>query len=123
MSFVGPRPASTSNVSELYVGKYKKIQDVRAGLTSYASLYDYKHGELFVSDNEKYINEVLPVKLELELYYIEHWSIATDLKLIIQTAITIVQIVFGKKNFKYTPIEKEYVDKLAQTRNTMEVSQ
>jgi putative colanic acid biosynthesis UDP-glucose lipid carrier transferase len=60
-----------SAVDQLYTGKYVKIADVRPGLTSAASLYDYTVGDTY-TDDKVYIKEVLPVKLEMELYYVEH---------------------------------------------------
>ena len=113
MSVVGPRPASSVNADELYSGEYKKIQDVKPGLTSYASLFDYKHGELFVSDNDTYIKEILPVRLELELYYVKVWNVFKDWGLVFSTVLVILQIIFGKKKFHYTNIEQNAIDKIA----------
>lgn len=106
MSIVGPRPASMANANELLVGKYKDIMSALPGLTSYASLFDYKHGELFITDNEKYISEILPVKLELELYYAHNWSLGKDMELIVQTVYYIFRIALGEKVFKYTKLEQ-----------------
>lgn len=105
MSIVGPRPMVATSVNELYCGKYEKITDVRPGLTSAASLYDYTVGDTYTDDNA-YIREVLPVKLEMELYYVEHESLFYDVKLVWRTIITIVQVLFKKKNFK---AQKEYL--------------
>lgn len=122
MSVVGPRPPSTANVDDLYIKKYSKILDIKPGLTSYASLFDYKHGELFVEDNERYIAEILPVRLDLELFYAETKNIATDFKLILTTIYTIICIILGKKNFKYTKIEKYYIDKNTNINDKCEVT-
>ncbi len=121
MSIVGPRPASTANSDELYEGEYAKIQNVKPGLTSYASLFDYKHGELFVSDNDKYIKEILPVRLELELLYVKTWNIFKDWGLIFSTILVIAQIVFGKKKFSYTKVEQSAIDKVATINKEAEV--
>ena len=48
MSVVGPRPEDEANASKIYVGEFQHILDVKPGLTSPASLYDYTHGELMV---------------------------------------------------------------------------
>jgi lipopolysaccharide/colanic/teichoic acid biosynthesis glycosyltransferase len=109
MSIVGPRPASVSNVNDICVGEYRKILSVTPGLTSIASLFDYKHGELFVEDNEKYISEILPIKLELEMFYVKKRNIWMDSWLILDTIITIIQIICGKKYFKYTKFEMEVI--------------
>ena len=47
MSVVGPRPEDEANASKIYVGEYQHILDVKPGLTSPASLYDYTHGEKY----------------------------------------------------------------------------
>jgi putative colanic acid biosynthesis UDP-glucose lipid carrier transferase len=84
MSVVGPRPEDQENADKVYVGEYKHIMDVKPGLTSTASLYDYTHGELF-EDEESYEREFMPKKLKLELYYVKHASFWYDMVLIIRT--------------------------------------
>ena len=46
-SIVGPRPEDEVNAANYYIGEYKHILDVKPGLTSPASLYDYTHGEKY----------------------------------------------------------------------------
>ena len=99
MSVVGPRPEDKENADKVYVGEYKHILDVKPGLTSPASLYDYTHGELF-EDEESYENVFLPKKLKLELYYINHRSFGYDIFLILKTAWLIILKTCGKKTFK-----------------------
>ena len=74
MSFVGPRPERPEIIE-----KYTKVMPefvyrmkVKAGLTGYAQIYG------------KY-NSLPYDKLKLDLYYIEHFSVWLDLKLIILT--------------------------------------
>lgn len=99
MSVVGPRPEDKENADKVYVGEYKHILDVKPGLTSTASLYDYTHGELF-EDEESYEKVFLPKKLKLELYYVNHRSFGYDILLIIKTAWLIIQKTCGKKEFE-----------------------
>lgn len=99
MSVVGPRPEDKDNADKVYVGEYKHILDVKPGLTSTASLYDYTHGELF-EDEELYEREFLPKKLKLELYYVNHQSFGYDILLILRTAWLIIQKTSGKKDFE-----------------------
>ena len=99
MSVVGPRPEDQENVEKVYVGEFKHIMDVKPGLTSTASLYDYTHGELF-EDEEQYEKVFMPEKLKLELYYVNHRSVWYDLWLILKTAWLIILKTCGKKNFK-----------------------
>ena len=107
MSVVGPRPEDKENADKVYVGEYVHILDVKPGLTSTASLYDYTHGELF-EDEESYEKEFMPKKLKLELYYVNHRSFRYDIVLILRTAWLIIQKTSGKKDFK-EPIELKIV--------------
>lgn len=99
MSVVGPRPEDQENAEKVYVGEFKHIMDVKPGLTSTASLYDYTHGELF-EDEEQYEKVFMPKKLKLELYYVNHRSVWYDLWLILKTAWLIILKTCGKKKFK-----------------------
>lgn len=99
MSVVGPRPEDQENAEKVYVGEFKHIMDVKPGLTSTASLYDYTHGELF-EDEEQYEKIFMPKKLKLELYYVNHKSVWYDLWLILKTAWLIILKTCGKTNFK-----------------------
>ncbi len=98
MSVVGPRPEDKENADKVYVGEYVRILDVKPGLTSTASLYDYTHGELY-EDEETYEKEFMPKKLKLELYYVNHRSFWYDIVLVLRTAWLIVLKTCGKKNF------------------------
>ena len=98
MSVVGPRPEDKENADKVYVGEFKHILDVKPGLTSTASLYDYTHGELY-EDEESYEREFMPKKLKLELYYVNHASFWYDIVLIFRTAWLIIQKTCGKSEF------------------------
>ena len=84
MSIVGPRPMTVEHVDELYCGKYAMVLNVKPGLTSAASLFDYTVGDTY-KDNEAYRREVLPVKLEMEKMYVERQSFAYDCNLVWRT--------------------------------------
>lgn len=98
MSVVGPRPEDTVNADKMYQGEYKHILDVKPGLTSPASLYDYTHGEEY-EDEELYEREFVPQKLQLEMYYVKHQSFWYDIKFILKTAWLIVLKTCGKRDF------------------------
>lgn len=113
MSVVGPRPEDVGNANNLFVGRYENILSVKPGLTSPASLYDYVVGEEFETI-EDYTREVLPVKMELELYYVQNRSFAYDIMLVLRTAMTIVKKVVGVKQNppkEYYKIQGNYVKK------------
>ncbi len=103
MSVVGPRPEDKENADKVYVGEYKHILDVKPGLTSTASLYDYTHGELY-EDEDLYEKEFMPKKLKLELFYVKHASFCYDIFLILKTAWLIILKICGKKDFE-EPVE------------------
>ena len=103
MSVVGPRPEDKENADKVYVGEFVHILDVKPGLTSTASLYDYTHGELY-EDEESYEKEFMPKKLKLEMYYVNHRSFWYDIHLVLKTAWLIILRTSGKTNFE-EPIE------------------
>ena len=87
MSVVGPRPEVRRYV-EMYDERQRRVLTVRPGLTDYASLQYISESELLAesADPEKtYIEEIMPVKLELNLQYIEKQSLGEDLSIIFKT--------------------------------------
>ena len=110
MSVIGPRPLSVAGANLHYTGKYEKASDVRPGLACLDSLYDYAHGELFVSSNEEFREKVLPVSNELAKMYVEKRSIGLDIFCILRTLKLIFQIAIQKKrDFPLTKYEAEAV--------------
>lgn len=107
MSVVGPRPEDKEIADRIYKDAYSNIMQVKPGLTSIGSLYDFTHGELF-ADEAEYERVFLKQKLALELYYVENRSLWLDIKLIFRTAELILLTVFGKKNFA-PPHELEFI--------------
>lgn len=102
MSIVGPRPMTFSSVDKIYYGKYQRVLNIKPGLTSAASLFDYTVGDTY-KDDKAYIKEVLPIKLEMELMYVERQSFFYDAELIFRTLATIFQVLTGKRDFKDQP--------------------
>ncbi len=103
MSVVGPRPEDKDNADKVYVGEFVHIMDVKPGLTSTGSLYDYTHGELFPNE-ELYEKVFMPKKLKLELFYVYHRSFWYDMRLVLKTARFIIQRSCGKQSFE-EPLE------------------
>lgn len=102
MSIVGPRPLMIESVDKFYTGKYTPVLNVKPGLTSAASLYDYIVGDTY-KDDIAYRKEIVPVKMEMELLYIENQSFLYDCQLVWRTIVTILGVFFGKKSFKEQP--------------------
>lgn len=95
MSLVGPRPEVPKYV-ELYNDEQKKILQVPAGITDYASIYFSNESELLgkADDPEKfYIEKIMPYKIELNQKYIENINIFTDIKIIILTILKIAGFI------------------------------
>lgn len=113
MTIVGPRPVSEVSAEKNYVGEYACIPEVKPGLACFDSLYDYAHGELFVDDNNEYINKIIPVRIELAKMYVDKRSIAVDVYCILRTVRLIFEIMILKKQeFAYTKYEEEAVKRV-----------
>jgi len=87
MSFVGPRPELRKYV-ELYTPDQRKVLSVRPGITDYASIEYFDENELLAKSQDPemtYIEEIMPAKLSLNLYYISRQSFLTDLRIIFRT--------------------------------------
>ena len=108
MSVVGPRPLTIAGVRRQYSGVHECITSVRPGLTCLDSLYDYVHGELVVTDNEEFMNKVMPVRRELARIYVQRQSVTLDIYCIVRTVKLIFDVVIAKKKeFPYTKLESE----------------
>ena len=76
MAIIGPRPASKDQVSVVRAGQYSVVSNVTPGLSGPSALYDYIYGDT-VNDESEYQRLVLPARLELDKYYVEHVSLPT----------------------------------------------
>lgn len=106
MSIVGPRPEHPRIVDQYYAPEHRRLLQVRPGLTSPGTLYDYAHGEALVgrADPERaYVERLLPLRLALDLVYVDRASLAYDLALIGRTVALIVAVVCGRRRFGDPP--------------------
>jgi lipopolysaccharide/colanic/teichoic acid biosynthesis glycosyltransferase len=88
MSMVGPRPELPRYV-RCYPEQYRRILSVRPGITDLASIVYRNEGELLAAaenPEDKYVSEVLPVKLRLNLEYVTRPGLLRDLRLLWLTA-------------------------------------
>lgn len=95
MSLVGPRPEVPKYVN-LYNEEQRKILEVPAGITDYASIYFSNESELLGKSDapEKfYIEKIMPYKIELNQKYIQNIGILTDIKIIILTILKIAGFI------------------------------
>ena len=95
MSIVGPRPAAVDQVAITRGGENAVAASVPCGLTSQSSLWDYIYGDQF-TDEEEYNEKVLPIRLKLDVYYVQNASFFGDIKLILWTVIAIFYTVCKK---------------------------
>ena len=89
MSFVGPRPDVPGYADKLQ-GEDRNILKLRPGITGPASLKYRDEEELLASveDPIRYNDEVIyPDKVRLNLYYFNHYSFWTDIKMIFATVL------------------------------------
>ena len=92
MSLVGPRP-NVGRETDLYTEAERRLLDVRPGITDFASIVFADDGEILRdADNPDiaYNQLVRPWKSRLGLFYIEHRSLALDLRLIWLTALAVL---------------------------------
>ena len=86
MSFVGPRPEDPRYVA-LYSPEQRKVLDLRPGVTSPASLHYRDESSLLTGPDaqEKYVHQILPHKLAIELEYRHQKSAWTDVVIVLRT--------------------------------------
>ena len=82
MAFVGPRPERKYYIDQILQrdSRYERLYSLRPGITSYATL---KNGYTDTIDK-------MLVRLEMDLYYLEHQSLWTDAKILWKTFANIV---------------------------------
>ncbi|MBQ0111481.1 MAG: exopolysaccharide biosynthesis polyprenyl glycosylphosphotransferase [Oscillospiraceae bacterium] len=105
MSFVGPRPERTENVYE-YTKMYPEFNlrhKVKGGLTGYAQIYG------------KY-NTTPQDKLNMDLLYIEKYSLLLDIKLVFMT----IKIIFQKESTEGFTEEASKIGEIAHQNDVEE---
>lgn len=92
MSLVGPRPEVPRYVAAYSPEQRERVLSVRPGITDFASLLFRDENDLLAraDDPEKaYVSQVLPHKLRVAVNYVDHASLAGDLKVLGLTVKTI----------------------------------
>ncbi len=94
MSLVGPRP-EVSRYVDLFAEDYGAILTVRPGLTDLASLKYIDESAVLAAapdPDDEYLNVVLPEKLRLAKFYVQHTSTILDLAIVTQTILCLLKI-------------------------------
>lgn len=92
MSLVGPRP-NVKRETDLYTSEEKRLLSVRPGITDFASIVFSDEGDILAGkpDPDIAYNQLIrPGKSRLGLFYVDHSSVALDVRLIVLTAMAIV---------------------------------
>ncbi len=91
MSLVGPRP-ELRKFTDLYNPQQRRVLDVRPGMTDPASIQFRNENEMLDGKPDPigyYTREILPVKLALNIKYMEDRSSFKDVRIILQTLVSI----------------------------------
>jgi lipopolysaccharide/colanic/teichoic acid biosynthesis glycosyltransferase len=108
MAFVGPRPEAVDVVEAAYDERYCPVLSVLPGLVSPGSLVNYTHeSDLLdgVVTDRDYIDEVMPIKIALDLAYLRSRTLTSDFRLVWRTARTIFLVAVGERHF---PLPEEW---------------
>jgi lipopolysaccharide/colanic/teichoic acid biosynthesis glycosyltransferase len=94
MSIIGPRPQTRGHVDLYSEGVRKEIFKVLPGLSGIGSIF-FRDEERILTHSPKgykraFEEDITPYKGSLELWYIEHWSLWTDLKLVLLTICAVI---------------------------------
>jgi lipopolysaccharide/colanic/teichoic acid biosynthesis glycosyltransferase len=100
MSLVGPRP-DVPGFADLLAGDERVVLAVRPGITGPATLH-FRHEELLlatVADPVAYNRDVLyPAKVEMNMAYVLHYSLQTDLRCLAGTLLQLSHREVGTTN-------------------------
>lgn len=91
MSFVGTRPEVEKYV-DTYSDEMKATLLMKAGVTSLASIHFRNEQDLLQgveNIDQRYVEEILPLKMKYNLEYLKNFSILGDLKLLVKTVISV----------------------------------
>ncbi len=127
MSFVGPRPLVTQTWDEPCIQEQAvTVLSVRPGITSDATL-NFRNEEAilaalaFEHQEEAYLKAIMPLKLEMEIEYLERATFRSDWRIILQTVLRVVNPSEGpdplfKKSAPVT-VQPQYTPLLEQKRD------
>ena len=124
MSIVGPRPEDLKIVADHYDEIGMSTLAVRPGLAGVSSIYNYTHGEKMLTGTDPeqiYTKDLLPIKLALEVAYLQRASLMYDIRLIVRTISAIIRIATGQKQFPDPPEMAAACSLLDESKRTLAV--
>jgi lipopolysaccharide/colanic/teichoic acid biosynthesis glycosyltransferase len=92
MSLVGPRPEDPRYVA-LYTAQQLEILKLRPGITGLASV-EFRHEEAILTGDDwetRYVEEVMPAKLALDLQYAQNPSVWADIVILWRTLLAVLK--------------------------------
>lgn len=116
MSFVGPRPLPMQHWEEPFMQEEAScVLSVRPGITSQATVKFRNEEELLAPFSpeqveEVYMKAIMPVKMKMNLEYLETAGFASDLHMILKTILRVFNPQEGKNDFlirEYLPVFDE----------------
>ncbi|MBC7814995.1 MAG: sugar transferase [Burkholderiales bacterium] len=92
MSLVGPRPEDPRYVA-LYSPQQREVLKLRPGITSLASVQYLDEEALLTGDDweTRYVQEVMPAKLALDLQYAQNPSLWADIVILWRTVVAVLR--------------------------------
>lgn len=125
MSIVGPRPEDPDIVQRHYTLLHHETLRVRPGLASPGAIYHYTHGDALLTGGDPetvYAERLLPLKLALDVVYVRHASLGSDVRIIGRTVSTITAILAGRRRFPEPPEAAEALALMEAERMTCDTN-
>ena len=105
MSLVGPRPEVQKFV-DMYTDEEKAILDARPGITDWASIWNADEGAVLAGaddPDQAYLELIRPTKLKLQLDYVRHHNLLTDIRIILYTIRKVLRRTWVPKRLRAYP--------------------
>jgi undecaprenyl-phosphate galactose phosphotransferase/putative colanic acid biosynthesis UDP-glucose lipid carrier transferase len=85
MSIVGPRPHAVAHDDEYgqLIANYAFRHHVKPGITGWAQVHGYRGATPHIENMAK--------RIELDLWYVNHWSLSLDLEILLRTIFELIR--------------------------------
>lgn len=94
LNFVGPRPEEERTINVLPDHITEILLSRRPGLTSLASLHYFDEGQILEKSSDPhrdYWEKIKPLKITLDVFYIQNRDVLLDLWIVVKTVIRVMQ--------------------------------